>query len=62
MSRKDDDSVEINTSIGGLRAKGAIDYETGVLDITWAPTDPVSELGDLVRNETEEDEDEDDRQ
>ncbi len=29
--------------------KGKIDYETGRIDITWAPTDPVSELGDLVR-------------
>lgn len=29
--------------------KGKIDYETGEIDITWVPSDPVSELGDLVR-------------
>ncbi len=28
--------------------KGKIDYETGEVDITWVPSDPVSELGDLV--------------
>ncbi len=43
--------VKLNTRVGDQRAKGMIDYETGVIDLTWAPTDVISDLGDLAREE-----------
>lgn len=42
--------------------KGRIDYETCEIDITWVPSDLVSELGDLVRGLEEEEKEEEDDQ